>query len=54
MKIYKGVFGNLYKVSNGVVLMSNDGVVWQCSNYGTDLDYFQDGIDRGYLKELRK
>lgn len=54
MKIYKGVFGNLYKVSNGVVLMSEDGVVWQRSKYGTDLDFFQDGIDRGYLKEVTK
>lgn len=54
MKIYKGVFGTLYKISNGVVLMSHDGVVWQFSNYGTDISCFQDGIDRGYLREVTK
>lgn len=52
MKMYKSVFGELYKVSNGVVLVSRDGVVWQRSNYGTDLEFFQDGIDRGYLMEV--
>lgn len=54
MKMYKGVFGTLYKVSNGVVLMSDDGVMWFLSKYGTDLDFFQDGIDRGYLREVTK
>lgn len=52
MKTYKDAFGTLYKVSNGVVLMSYDGVMWYRSDYGTDLDFFQDGIEHGYLMEV--
>lgn len=53
-KIYRGVFGYLYKIVNGMVRVSIDkGVSWEISNYGSDLDFFADGIAKGYLKEIK-
>ncbi|QGH45100.1 hypothetical protein [Ralstonia phage Reminis] len=53
-KLYKGVLGYLYKIVNGMVRVSLDkGKSWQISEYGSNLDFFQDGIDKGYLKEIK-
>lgn len=52
-KQYKGAYNGLaYKVTNGYVLVSYDGTHWQHSQYGKDLALFQDGIDKGYLREV--
>lgn len=54
-KLYRGYFGNLYKVSpRGFVLTSNDeGVTWHLSAYGSDLAYFKEAIVKGVMKEVK-
>ena len=53
--IYRGVFGCLYKVADARVYASVDGgKTWGSSRYGFDLAFFQDGINKGYLVELKK
>ena len=53
-KIYRGVFGHLYKVSNARVLISSDeGDSWHLSSYGKGIKFFEDGIRRGYFKEVK-
>ncbi len=51
-KLYRGYFGNLYKVSSrGFVLASNDeGATWYLSAYGSNLAYFKDAIYKGVMK----
>ena len=53
-KLYRGYFGNLYKISTrGFVLVSNDeGAMWHLSAYGYDLAYFKDAIAKGIMKEV--
>ena len=53
-KLYRGYFGNLYKVSSrGFVLTSDDeGAMWHLSAYGSDLAYFKDAIAKGIMKEV--
>lgn len=51
-KLYRSVLGELYKVISGVVhFKDEDG--WVVSQYGSDLTFFQDGISRGYLVEVK-
>lgn len=52
-RIYRGVFGALYKLQSGRVLVCTEGDNWVVSNYGNNLDLFQDGVDRGYLVEVK-
>lgn len=53
--IYKGTFGVLYTVQNAYVYCSTDGGrTWHDSRYGNDLGFFQDGINRGYLVEVKQ
>lgn len=54
-KLYRGYFGNLYKVSSrGFVLTSNDeGAMWHLSAYGSDLAHFKDAIVKGVMKEVK-
>ena len=52
-KIYRGCFGCLYKVADARVYASVDGgKTWVA--HVMDLDFFQDGIDKGYLVEVKK
>lgn len=50
--LYRSVLGELYKVISGVVHFKNEDR-WVVSNYGRDLAFFQDGISRGYLVEVK-
>lgn len=54
-KLYRGYFGNLYRVSPlGFVLTSNDeGAMWSLSAYGSDLAYFKEAIVKGVMKEVK-
>jgi len=53
-KIYKGIYGCLYKVADAQVYVSVDGGnTWGWSRYGFDLEAFRDGIIKGYLEELK-
>lgn len=53
-KQWRGVFGSLYKIESGWVYTSQDGGrTWSVSRYGNDLGFFQDGINRGYLVEVK-
>lgn len=54
-KLYRGYFGNLYRVSPlGFVLASNDeGAMWYLSAYGSDLAYFKEAIVKGVMKEVK-
>lgn len=48
--IYTGVLGNLYRVKGKLVEVSTDnGKSWSVSAYGSNIPFFLDGIDRGYL-----
>lgn len=51
-KLYRGYFGNLYKInSRGFVLVSYDeGAMWHLSSYGADLAFFKDAIDSGAVR----
>lgn len=53
-KLYRGYFGNLYKVSSsGFVLVSYDeGAMWHLSAYGSDLAFFKDAIHSGAVREV--
>lgn len=55
VKLYRGYFGNLYKVSRkGSILTSNDeGATWYLSAYGSDLAYFKEAIAKGVMKEVK-
>lgn len=54
-KLYRGYFGNLYRVSPlGFVLTSNDeGAMWFLSAYGSDLAHFKEAIVKGVMKEVK-
>ena len=54
-KLYRGYFGNLYKVSSrGFVLTSDDeGAMWHLSAYGSNLEYFKEAIVKGVMKEVK-
>ena len=54
-KLYRGYFGNLYKISTrGFVLVSDDeGAMWHLSAYGSNLALFKDAIETGAVKELK-
>ena len=54
-KLYKGYFGNLYKVSSrGFVLTSDDeGAMWHLSAYGSNLAYFKEAIVKGVMQEVK-
>lgn len=54
-KLYRGYFGNLYKISaRGFVLVSYDeGAMWHLSDYGSNLALFKDAIETGAVKELK-
>ncbi len=53
-KLYRGYFGNLYKISpSGSVLVSHDeGAMWHLSAYGSDLAFFKDAIYSGAVREV--
>lgn len=53
MKIYRGLFGALYKIQEGWVFCCTYGDNWVVSNYRNNLALFQDGISRGYLVEVK-
>lgn len=55
VKLYRGYFGNLYKVSRkGSILTSNDeGATWYLSAYGSDLAYFKEAIVKGVMREVK-
>lgn len=51
--VYRGVLDSLYRVTDGVVYVSSDnGDTWRVSEYGRDIQFFEDGISRGYLKAV--
>ncbi|HDT1154118.1 TPA: hypothetical protein QHQ05_004465 [Escherichia coli] len=53
VKLYRGYFGNLYKVSRkGSILTSNDEGA-TLSAYGSDLAYFKEAIVKGVMKEVK-
>lgn len=54
-KLYRGYFGNLYKVSSrSFVLTSDDeGAMWHLSAYGSNLAYFKEAVVKGVMKEVK-
>lgn len=53
-KQWRGIFGYLYKIESGWVYVSRDGGrTWSGSYYRNDLGLFQDGINAGYLVEVK-